>query len=149
MKTGTIMKLFFLSLLLSYSLTASDALEAAKRLGVESDYATAVERAQKEHKMLVMVIVKKHCRWCDKIIDKTLSDPLVKEKLEKDYITLVIDKDGAYPNDFKENFFPSIFYIDAATQKSVYENVGYVGAKCFMNDLEGALKTKKELYEKR
>ena len=148
MKTGMRMKLFFLSLLLGYSLMASDALEAAKKLGVESNYATAVEKAQKENKMLVMVIVKKHCRWCDKIIDKTLSDPQVKEKLEKDYVTLVIDKDGAFPNDFKENFFPSIFYIDAVTQKSVYENVGYVGAKCFMNDLAGALQTRNELYAK-
>ena len=142
------MRLFFLSLVSSCLLMASNAPEAAKRLGAESSYDAAVAKAQKENKMLVMVIVKENCRWCDKLIKRTLSDPSVKNKLEKDYVTLILDKDAPYPGDFKENFFPSIFYIDEKTQKSVYENVGYIGAKCFKNDLNSALETRKVLYSK-
>jgi len=142
------MRLFFLSLVSSCLLMASNAMEAAQKLGVQNSYEVAVAKAQKENKMLVMVIVKENCRWCDKLINRTLSDASVKERLDKDYVTLIVDKDAPYPNDFKENFFPSIFYIDAKTQKSVYENVGYIGTKCFKNDLNSAWETRQELYTK-
>jgi len=140
------MKLLFFSLLFAVSLFATNAEEAAKKLGVESHYDTALAKAQKENKMLVMVVVKENCRWCDKIVNRTLSDDQVKKELEN-YVTLIIDKDAAFPADFRENFFPSVFYIDEKTEKSVYENVGYVGTKCFLNDLHDAQKTKNTLYE--
>jgi len=138
-------KIVMILSLLTYTLWATDATEAAKRLGVESSYAEAIAKAKKEDKMLVMVIVKKHCRWCDKIVDRTLSDTQVKKELDS-FVTLIVDKDAVYPADFKENFFPSIFFIDQKTEKSVYENVGYVGTKCFINDLHESLKTRNSLY---
>ena len=140
------MKLFLISLLFIGTLFATDAKEAAQKLGVENHFATAVKKAKTEKKMLVMVVVKEGCRWCDKLVYRTLEEPEVKEALN-DYVTLIIDKDDTYPKDFKENFFPSIFYVDYASGKSVYENVGYVGKKCFLNDLRESLKTRDELYK--
>ena len=140
------MKLFFMTLLLTYGLMATDAIEAAKKLGAENNYATAISKAEKEKKLLVMVVVKKDCRWCDKLIDKTLSEETVKSKLEN-YITLIVDKDDEFPSDFKENFFPSIFYIDYSTQKSVYSNVGFVGKPCFLNDLNGSLEIRNSRHK--
>jgi thioredoxin-related protein len=127
---------------------AANAMEAARQLGAENNYETALAKAKEEQKILVMVVVKEHCRWCDKIINRTLSDTAVKEKLNEGYVTLIVDKDASFPNDFRENFYPSIFYIDPMTQKSVYENVGYIGTKCFINDLNSALETRKALYGK-
>ncbi len=140
------MKLFFMTLLLTYGLMAIDAIDAAKKLGAENNYATAISKAEKEKKLLVMVVVKKDCRWCDKLIDKTLSEETVKSKLEN-YITLIVDKDDEFPSDFKENFFPSIFYIDYSTQKSVYSNVGFVGKPCFLNDLNGSLEIRNNQHK--
>jgi hypothetical protein len=140
------MKLFFMTLFLTYGLMATDALEAAKKLGAENSYATAISKAKKEKKLLVMVIVKENCRWCEKLIDKTLSEETVKKKLEN-YITLIVDKDDDFPSDFKENFFPSIFYIDYSTQKSVYSNVGFVGKPCFLNDLNGSLEIRNSRHK--
>ena len=139
------MKAVLISLLLTYGLMATDAIEAAKKLGAENNYATAISKAKKEKKLLVMVIVKENCRWCEKLINKTLSEETVKNKLEN-YITLIVDKDDDFPSDFKENFFPSIFYIDYSTQKSVYSNVGFVGKPCFLNDLNESLEIRNSLY---
>jgi hypothetical protein len=47
---------------------------------------------------------------------------------------------------FRENFFPSTFFIDYTTQKSVYENVGYINAASFKSDLQEALKMRQALY---
>jgi len=140
------MKALLISFLLSYGLMATDAIEAAKKLGAENNYATAISKAEKEKKILVMVIVKENCRWCEKLINKTLSEETVKNKLEN-YITLIVDKDDDFPNDFKENFFPSIFYIDYSTQKSVYSNVGFVGKPCFLNDLNGSLEIRNSRHK--
>jgi len=140
------MKIFMISLLLTFGLLASNALEEAKQLGAESDYATAIAKAQKEKKMLVMVIVKEDCRWCEKLINKTLSEESVKKELNN-FITLIIDKDAEFPSEFKENFFPSIFYIDYSTQKSVYGNVGFVGKPCFLNDLKGSLEIRNDRHK--
>jgi hypothetical protein len=128
------MKVFLMALCLSYGLMASNALDEAKKLGVESDYASAILKAKKEKKMLVLVIVKENCRWCEKLVDQTLSQERVKKRLEN-YITVIVDKEDEYPNIFNEDFFPSIFYIDYNSEKSVYSNVGFVGEKCFLNDL--------------
>jgi len=140
------MKLFFMTLLLTYGLIATDAIEAAKKLGAENNYATAISKAKSEKKLLVMVVVKENCRWCDKLINNTLSEETVKNKLEN-YITLIVDKNDDFPSDFKENFFPSIFYIDYNTQKSVYSNVGFVGKPCFLNDLNDSLEIHNDLYK--
>jgi thioredoxin-related protein len=140
------MKLFFMILLLTYGAMATDAIEAAKKLGAENNYATAIQKAKTEKKLLVMVIVQENCRWCEKLIDKTLNEETVRHKLEN-YIMLIVDKNDDFPSDFKENLYPSIFYIDYSTQKSVYSNVGFVGIPCFLNDLNGSLEIRNSRYE--
>ncbi len=139
------MKLFLIFLFLTAGLFAADATEAAKKLGAMNNYETAIHKAQAEKKMLVMVIVKEHCRWCEKLIDRTLSEPEVKKALEND-ILLIVDRNAPYPSDFNEGFFPSTFFIDYSTGKSVYESAGYVGKKCFLNDLHESQKIRDSLY---
>jgi len=140
------MKTILLILLLGSGLFASNALKEAQKLGAESDYATAISKAQKENKILVMVVVQENCRWCDKLINQTLSEASVKKELE-DYVTLIVDHDGIYPNIFKEDLFPAIFYIDAKSQKSIYTGVGYVDYKGLLSNLAEASETQEFLFE--
>jgi len=143
---GDTLKLFLISILFVYTLFAADAKETAVKFGFESNFGSAIQKARSEKKMLVMVIVKENCRWCDKLLYRTFTDRDVKNEL-KNYIVLIVDKTDDFPDEFKENLFPSIFYIDYRSQKSVYENVGYVGKKCFLNDLRESLKTRNALYK--
>ena len=68
------------------------------------------------------------------------------KKRLKSFITVIVDKDAKFPSTFTENFFPSVFYIDSSTEKSVYSNVGYVGTKCFLNDLNSSEEILENLY---
>lgn len=129
------------------SLFAGNAKDAAAHLGAENSYSTAIEKAKAQKKIVMMVIVKEHCRWCDKLVNRTLSDEKVKKPLE-DFVTLVVDQHDAYPKQFREDIFPSIFYIDPKSEKSVYSNVGYVGTKCLLNDLNSAQSTYDTLFHK-
>ena len=76
------MKTILFMLLLGSGLFAGNVLKEAQKLGAESDYATAISKAQKENKILVMVVVQENCRWCDKLINRTLSEASVKKELE-------------------------------------------------------------------
>ncbi len=141
-------RLFLLYMLAASVLFGSSAREEAQFLGAETSFKTALAKAKTQKKMLVMVVVKENCRWCSKLVHRTMGDPDVKEVLEKNYVTLILDRHDKYPKVFTEDFFPSVFYIDYSTGQSVYENVGYIGKKCFLNDLRGAQKTRESLYSK-
>ena len=140
------MKTILCILLLASGLFASNAQTEAKKIDAETDYATAIAKAQKENKILVMVIVQEHCRWCERLIDRTFSDARVKKELEN-YVTLVVDDDGNYPNIFREDLFPVIFYIDPKSQKSIYTHVGYMEVASFLDSLIEASETREFLFE--
>ena len=147
-KKGKRLKTLLFILLFASTLFSADAKDAAFMLGAEDNYKSALEKAKNENKVLVMVIVKEHCRWCDRLVKRTLSDEKVKKPLE-DFVMLVVDKDDSYPNQFKEELFPSIFYVDPVSERSVYSNVGFVGTKCFLNDLNTSLSAYDTLFKKK
>ena len=138
------MRLFLFITLITAILMGSSAPEAAAKLGAENNYTKALCKAQKEQKLLLMVIVKEHCRWCDKLVNRTLSDPQVTSMLPKDYVLLIVDRFDEYPEAFESNFFPTIFFIDPKSQKSLYENLGYTKVPTFLEDMNATAK----LYKK-
>ena len=139
------MRYLILFFLLYGSLIANEAKEAAWQIGAMESYPAAIAKAKEEKKILVMVIVKEHCRWCHKLVDETLSNDAVQKRLHA-FVALVVDKDDSYPAEFKEDFFPALFFVDYATGKSMYENIGYINVKNFLNDLDGAEQIRKSLY---
>ena len=142
------MRIFLFIGMLTSILFAMNAEEAAKRLGVENRYDVAIQKAKREKKIVVMVVVKNHCQWCEKLINKTLGNTQVRRYLQN-FVTVIVDKNAKYPSDFKENFFPSLFFIDWQTQKSVYENIGYVNTKDFLDNLNTAVNIWETLYKEK
>lgn len=118
-----------------YSLMAADAAVAAKMLGYESDYKTAVAKAKQENKMLLMVIVQEPCRYCDRLVKETLSTPCVQRRM-KHFVPLIVDKHSAYPQQFKPPMIPMSFVVDPNQEKVTFEIVGAVPYKEYIDDLE-------------
>ena len=139
------MKLFMIIVWLAGSLYAGSAKEAAGMLGAETDYRIAIDKAAREKNIVVMVVVKKNCRWCNKLLYGTLSNPEVKKALHRT-VLLVVDRSDAFPKRFRETLFPSVFYVDPHSRKSLYENVGYVKKEAFLRDLDEAFKIRSALY---
>ena len=137
------MKLITLILLFTYSLMAAVAEESAMFLDYETDYAVAVEKANKEHKMVLMVIVQDPCPYCDKLVHKTLDTPCMRRHL-KDYIPLIVDKHGDFPKQFKPPFIPMSYVIDPKSKEITYKIVGAISVKEFMHGLETELEFREE-----
>ena len=129
------MKLLLILFIMSMSLMAADAQKSATLLGYETDYKTAISKAKKEHKVVMMVIVQDPCPYCDKLVHKTLATPCVKRRM-KNYIPLIIDKHGKFPKQFKPPFIPITFIIDPDTETTSYEIVGALPVQDYIHDLE-------------
>jgi len=91
----------------------------------EKDITTAFSKAQKENKVVMVMVGGEHCRWCTKMEQRTLSDASVSERLEP-YILVKVMHENA--EDIRGlpaiKGVPCIFFLKA--DKTVIESVvGY------------------------
>ncbi|MBL6973566.1 MAG: thioredoxin family protein [Sulfurimonas sp.] len=139
------MKTLFL-LLFSLTLFAAHIDNFAKEMNFHRDYNTALSQAKKENKMLVMVLGADYCPWCRKFENKTLNSALVKPYLQKEVITLVVDKKfdiESFPKKFTTQYTPRVFYINPSNEDILHDTFGYIKKKDFMKDLQKAQDTLK------
>ena len=140
------MKIVWTLLLLAFSLFGANIDNFAKEMNFERDYKTALSKAKKEHKVLVMVLGADYCPWCRKFEHKTLSSKLIKPRLEKEFVVLVVDKKfdiKTFPEKFRTQFTPRVFFIDAKDESILLDTTGYIKRKVFNQKLDEALKKAK------
>ncbi|MCW8837957.1 MAG: thioredoxin family protein [Thiovulaceae bacterium] len=133
------MRNIFILLLLSLTLFGSNVDKYAKSEGFERDYQTALLKAKKKNKPLMLVLGADYCPWCRKFERKTLSSDNVKSFLNKEVITLVVDKKfdkESFPKRFQTNITPKVFFINPYIGKDFYQTVGYIKKKDFLKKLE-------------
>jgi thioredoxin-related protein len=116
---------------------AISAEETAWALDAQNDFTKALQKAKTENKMLLLVVVKDDCTWCEKMVHETLKDKDIQDSLSN-MVTAVVDVHGKLPNDFKVRKTPTVFFIDAKSEKSVYKNIGYVKKGAFLIDIISA-----------
>ncbi len=132
------MRIITLILLFTFSLMAAVAEESAMLLDYETDYKTAIAKAKKEHKMVLMVIVQDPCSFCDKLVRKTLDTPCMQRRM-KNYVPLIVDKHGEYPKQFKPPFIPMSYVVDPNSEEITYKIVGAISVQEYMHGLETEL----------
>ncbi len=131
------MKIFLTLIALVYSLMAIDAESAAMELDFQDNYKTALAKAKKENKKLLLVVVQDPCPYCGKLVDNTLSDPEVKKALEG-YVGVVLDKKADMPSQFHTPMVPVTFFINPNTQEAAWESLGYAKKLRFLDDIKTA-----------
>ncbi len=131
------MRLLFLFLTLTFTLFAANAKDAAFMLDFEEDYHIALEKARQEDKLLMLVIVQETCPYCEMMVEKTLSDPRITVVLKK-FVSVIIDKHGEFPEEFRTRITPVCFFIDPKNGVGIWESLGYVKPKAFFEVLKDA-----------
>ena len=131
------MKAVIMFVLLVCNLMAISAEDAAWVLDAQTDLAKAFQKAKSEKKMILLVVVKDDCNWCEKMVYNTLKDKSIQENLTNT-VTVIVDIHGKLPNDFKVTKTPAMFFIDPKNGKSVYKNIGYVKKGAFLIDIISA-----------
>lgn len=119
------MKTLLLSLLLVCNLMAVTAEDAAWLLNAQTDFNKALKKARNEKKpMLVLIVVKDGCSWCEKMVNETMQDKKIKDALA-DSVIVVADFHSDVAKAYKAKLTPTIYFIDPKTKKSVAEQIGY------------------------
>ncbi len=133
------MKKLIILLFLSLALFGANVDDFAKEMGFFRDYKSALAQAKKEDKPLMMVLGADYCPWCRKFERNTLSSKLIKPYLDKEVITLIVDKKydiESFPPEYQTQITPRVFFIDPKKQKSFYQTAGYVKKKEYLQDLQ-------------
>jgi len=110
----------------------------AADMGYETDYKTALTKAKKEAKPLMLFMTTSYCPWCRKLENSILSQEDIDKKIKEKYIplTLNLDKDS-YPEPLGETrFTPILYIINASTEKIEHQFVGYSSRDEFLQLLK-------------
>ena len=132
------MKKIILLLITTLTLFGANAKDAAFMLDYQEVYAQALAQAKQEHKVLMMVIVKEPCPYCDRLVEKTLDTSTIKAKL-KNFIPLVIDHDGKYPERFRPPVRPVTLFINPDNSTVLYTLAGYRDVDVFKDAMDTAI----------
>ena len=131
------MKKILLLLLLNTLIFAQGYKEFAKKMGYETNYEIALQRAKNEKKELFIVMITNYCPWCSKFEKKTLSDSKVHRAIKLKYIPLIINKEEKkFPSYLSTTMVPTVFFVKAHEEKSFHESVGFLNKVDFLHLLE-------------
>ena len=119
------MKTLLLSILLVCNLMAVTAEDAAWLLNGTTDFNKAVEKSKNGKKaMIVLLVVKDGCSWCEKMVSETMQASAVKDALN-DAVLVVADFHSELASAYNAQLTPTIYFIDPKTKKSIKKQVGY------------------------
>ncbi|MGA9047189.1 thioredoxin family protein [Sulfuricurvum sp.] len=106
----------------------------------EKDLASAVERAGKEKKPLMVVVTKYGCKWCDVLKKETLKNPKVSDTLNRDFVSYeAVMEEGTVPQSLMTPGTPATWFIKGKTP--MFEPImGAVGVDDFLYALDAVKK---------
>jgi len=133
------MKTLLLIFLLVSDLLAITAVEYAPTLNALTNMDDAYVKAKSDKKSMILVmVIKDGCHWCEMMVERTLQDKAVKDALS-DTVIVLTDFDSKLSKTYKAAQTPSLYFIDVKTKKSVYEQVGYEKPGSFIITIHSAI----------
>ena len=119
------MKTLLLIILLISQVMAITAKDAAFILNAQTDLTKALQIAKNENKsMIVLLVIKDGCNWCEKMINETMKDKRIEEALDNTVI-IVTDEGSELAKKFNTKLTPSTYFINVRTGKTVSRQVGF------------------------
>jgi len=128
-------KSIILFLLFVFTLTADD-------LNWSNDYKQALKDAKESSKAVYVLITSDSCRWCRKFEQTTLQDRDIKERLEKEFITVHLSRDrDVVPSYFLTTPIPRHYFVDAK-ENILFSSLGHRDEEIFQGFMDNANKNK-------
>ena len=109
----------------------------AEAMRYETDYDTALKKAKKEGKNLMLVLTSEYCPWCRKFEKNVLQKDEVNRAVHATYVPLILNRDKkAFPKKFTSTFVPVLYFIDAKNEEILHQVVGYNQGEAFLQLLK-------------
>jgi len=107
-------------------------------MGYETHYETALSKAKKEGKNIMLFMTTSYCPWCRKLENRILSQDDIDAKIKEKYIPVVLNLDkDKYPEQFaKTRFTPILYMVNAQTETIEHMFEGYSNRGDFLRVLK-------------
>ncbi|MFA5234265.1 MAG: thioredoxin family protein [Sulfurimonas sp.] len=124
-------------LLLCTFLFGAEYRDFAKTMTYETEYKTALNKAKKEDKKLMVLMISNFCPWCTKFENKTLADESVDIAVKSKYIPLIINKEEKnFPAYLTTPIVPTTYFINPNKEEILHQSVGFSNKVEFLNLLQ-------------
>lgn len=110
----------------------------AKEMNYVTDYRTALSKAKKAGKPLMLFMSTSTCPWCRKLENRILSQTDIDKVIQERYIPLALNLDkDSYPEQFgKTRFTPILYIVNSETEKIEHQFEGYSSHDEFLHLLK-------------
>lgn len=105
------------------------------------NYDKALQKAQKEHKPLMVLLVKKECPSCNDVIKDAFMGQEYVKYLNQKFVSVIVTYEGreSYPIEmFYSTSFPTLFFVSSQTEGFLSEPL--YGRSIDENRIENILK---------
>jgi len=88
------------------------------------NYDTALQKAHQEHKMLLVLVVKKDSSLCNTIIKERFMDQTYIDQINQKTVPVIVTYEGVsnYPVElYYTTVFPALFFVDSKTEMFMKE----------------------------
>jgi thiol-disulfide isomerase/thioredoxin len=107
----------------------------ATDMGYETNYQTALVKAKKEGKEIMLFMISSYCPWCRKLENRILSQVEIDAKIKAKYIPLVLNLDtDKFPKQFaKTRFTPILYVVNSKDENIAHQFSGYNNRDGFLH----------------
>lgn len=110
-----------------------------------TSYDTALAKAKKESKPLMVLITSEECRWCRKLENTTMQDAEIIARINAKFQAVNVTKDkSVYPKNLTAKMVPMSYFINPTNGKVLYSIPGYWGSEDYNSILDDALRKYKK-----
>lgn len=110
-----------------------------------ASYDTALSKAKKESKPLMVLITTEECRWCRKLENTTMQDEEIIARINAKFQAVNVTKDKSiYPKNLTAKMVPMSYFINPTNGKVLYSIPGYWGSEDYNAILDDALRKYKK-----
>lgn len=105
--------------------------------GYETVYETAIAKALKTKRPVMLVMVTNYCPWCRKFEKRTLRDPDVNRTVQRRFVPLILNREKhAFPVQFDTPRIPIVTIVDPLKEEALRSSMGYLNREEFLAFLE-------------
>lgn len=108
-----------------------------KDMAYENDYKIALAKAKKEGKNLMVFMTTSYCPWCRKLENRILSQEHIDKRIKAMHVPVMLNYDKKkFPKNLgKINVTPTLYVVDAKTEKITETFVGFSARTMFLSYL--------------
>jgi thioredoxin-related protein len=105
----------------------SDYKDFAQKMGYETSYKQALERAKEEDKDVMVLTISNFCPWCSKLEKRVLSKDEVDTIVKAKFIPVILNKEEKkLPHNYAAPIVPTLYLVKPKKEEVYDTQVGYL-----------------------